>query len=113
MNNPFKKRPSVDKAQVEQSPQAAPARLVCWRRNSHWNFVFCPGNFLYADFELQADGQWAYTQPGHQSFEAIYHENVEVLMAQAELDWAAHSQLLRQADEQIDLYNRRWFLPPP
>ena len=122
MRNPFRRRakggpgvPSYDDllAKIEKRPVPGPKSegLDSWRRVSHWAVVFAPQGWIFARFDLLPSGEWRYSQPGNAGHEAMPHTSIETLMAQAELDWAAHSQVLRQADEHIDLYNRRWFLP--
>ena len=89
---------------VEEVKAAFPEQV--WRRPDHWRVVFCPQGHLFARFELLPTGDWQYSQPGNALHEPIAHTNIETLMAQAELDWAAHWQVLRQADEHIALYNK-------
>ena len=82
-----------------------------WRRPDHWRVVFLPQGHLFARFELLPTGDWKYSQPGNAQHEPLVHNSLDTLMAQAELDWAAHWQVLRQADGHIEAYNRAWFLP--
>ena len=77
-----------------------------WRRPSHWRVVFRPQGHRFATFTLLPDARWRYVQPENPAHVAVEDESLEKLMAVCELDWAAHWQVLRQADGHIALYNR-------
>ena len=82
-----------------------------WERLSHWMAIYRPEGFSFAVFKLQPDGSWIYNQPDNPAHEGVKGDHIEPLMAEAELDWAAHRQVLRQADMDLARYNGRWFLP--
>ena len=94
----------------ERVPQPL-ERPDAWERVSHWRVEFAPQGFVFAVFNLLPDAKWEYAQPDNPDHETRTHENLEPLMAQCELDWVAHRQVLRQADEHVARYNGRWVLP--
>ena len=107
MHNPFRRNQAAGRRPfseiVEEVKAAFPPEV--WRRVDHWHVVFCPQGHLFARFDLLPTGDWQYIQPGNPQHEAVAHANLDTLMALAELNWASHWQVLRQADQQIALYN--------